>query len=295
MAGWELVGALRSSPLSDGVIAVELPDNPVLAPRRVRSGTITETSDGIPIYAAMLARSTPVLTEPPLGPWGHIDFFHGEAPSVSRISLGVPQSVELTHAPVGDVTGLSDFLGATDAIFILVHLGCSFMPAAGQRFVRASLRLAIRREDGMAERAPVAWSMEPRCLPQVTELSRTQKVDASLKVFSVSVGQEQRSTRARCLIRAYNELQSDPRWEFRRTKGAEIVGTQRLIVVVSTTVRAIVRITLTAELQRGRLPMRRRRMLAVGRVHDLWPPMHPRTDPSSRGPMMQPGAPGTGA
>jgi hypothetical protein len=280
MAGSELVNAMRSSQLSDGTITIELPDNPVRAPHR-RSSTETPTSEGLPMGAGMMLRPpTPVLTEPPASPSEFFDPLRGEAPPVSRISLGVPQSVEITRPPIGDVTGLADFLGATDATFILVHLGCSFTPAAGHRFVRATLRLAIGREDGMAEPAPVAWSMEPRCLPQVTELSRTQKLDASLKVLSVSVGQEQHSTRTRCVIRAYNELQSDPRWEFRRMKGAEIVGTQRLIVVVSTTMRAIVRITLTAELQRGRLPMRRRRnMLAVGRVHDLRPPMSPRNYP----------------
>jgi len=54
--------------------------------------------------------------------------------------------------------------------------------------------------------------MEPHCLPHVTELSRTQKVDASVKFASISVGEERQSTRTqstrtKCLVRAFNELQ----------------------------------------------------------------------------------------
>jgi hypothetical protein len=164
----------------------------------------------------------------------------------------VPQLVQLRNVPASDVSGLDHFLNTTETKYFLIHLACSFDPIAGEHFSRASLEVSLEREDHATEPAPVAWSMEPRCLPQITELSRTQKIDASAKLVGLSLGQERRSTRTECLVRAFNELQSNPRWDFRHTKGAALVGTQRLIMVVQSPVRAIGSAVLKARTRRRR-------------------------------------------
>jgi hypothetical protein len=181
-----------------------------------------------------------------------------EAPK-SSIALGYPQCVELKRVPVGEASGLASFLGATEATFFLVHLACSFAAVARERFVRASLSITLEPSEPAAASQPVAWSMQPLCLPQVTELARGQKVGANFKFASVELSEESRSTRTACLIRAYNELTSDPRWEFRGRRHAELDGTQRLTMVVSTPTGASAQVTLAAHLQRpGRVPFLRR-------------------------------------
>jgi len=226
---------------------VELPEIPLRGPYRppdfrgVAAPEVPPSFDPYPTFDEIIAES------------------QGKPPAVSRISLGVVQAVELTSAPAEDSGGLVHFIGRTgDSRYFLVHLACSFAPAPGERFVRAALGVRLSREDQAAEPAPIAWSIEPRCLPYVTELARTQKVDASVKLASVSVGAEQKSTRTRCLIRAFNELQPDPRWEFQRARGADIVGTQRLIMVVQTPSRAVGKVSLSAQLRRSFLPLWRR-------------------------------------
>jgi hypothetical protein len=92
----------------------------------------------------------------------------------SSISLGYPQCVELKRVPVGEASGLASVLGAGEATFFLVHLACSFAAAARERFVRASLSITLVPSETTAASQPVAWSMQPLCLPQVTELARAE-------------------------------------------------------------------------------------------------------------------------
>ena len=94
--------------------------------------------------------------------------------------------------------------------------------------------------------------MQPRCLAQVTDLSRTQKIGADLKVIDFSASHEKATTKTRCVIRAFNELQSNPRWDFGPTNGDELVGTQRLVLVTQTMGAAVGEVSLTARARRGR-------------------------------------------
>jgi hypothetical protein len=174
------------------------------------------------------------------------------------ITLGVPRAAELTGVLPNDFAGLTHFLEMPGKMrYFVVHLACSFDAGGQGRFLQASLGVSLSCPDEAIEAPPLAWSMEPICLPHVTELSRTQRIDASFKVISASVGREQKSAKTRCLVRAFNELQSDPRWEFRPAKYAEIAGTQRQIMVVQTSGRlAIGRVSLTAQFRRQKLIFR---------------------------------------
>jgi hypothetical protein len=224
-----MLNAIRVKKQADGEIAVELPDDPLYPP---------SPPEVIGIFPA-----------PPQGPFSDEE---------GIVTLGVPQAVELASAPSGDSTGLMHFLEIPETMhYFLVYLACSFHRAARWgRLLNASLKVTLTREDGIPEPTPLAWSMEPICLPHITELSRSQRIDASFKVISASVGREQKSTETRCLVRAFNELQPDPRWEFRPTKDVEILGTQRLMMVVQTPERFVNgEISLTAQLQSRRRSM----------------------------------------
>jgi hypothetical protein len=220
-----------------------------------------------PDRLAIALPNIPVLTAP--RPERIEDVLGLEPPSESRISLGVPQSVGLTSAPSGDTGGLTQFLGATGASYFLVHLACSFDPIPGEHFIGASLAIQLIRKDDVPEPSPMAWSMEPRCLPHVTELSRTQRIDASWKLVGVSLAHEQQSTQTECLVRAFNELQANPRWDFRHAKGAPIVGTQRLIMVAQTAGPAVASVALTAKLRHRGLLRRERALVAGPRQFEL--------------------------
>jgi hypothetical protein len=119
----------------------------------------------------------------------------------------------------------------------------------GDRFVQAAVQVTLTSSEWPE---PVAWSMQPLCLAHVTDLSRSQKIGTDLKVFNVSASREKTTTKTRCVIRAFNELQPDPRWDFGPTNGDELVGTQRLILVARTMGKTVGKVSLTARVRRGR-------------------------------------------
>lgn len=267
----QMLNTIRLIPVGD-TIEIELPEKPLMAPRHP------------PDFKGASAPLPQVDVAPPyLTAEDWKELLGLEPPSVSRISLGVPQATELTTSPSGDSAGLSSFLGrTTNARYFLVHLACSFAPIEGQRFMRAALKVLLTVENGDEGPPPVAWSMEPHCLAHVTQLTRTQKVDASFKFVSFSVGQERQSTSTDCVVRAFNELQPDPRWEFRPARRAAIEGTQRLIMVVRAPAsafgsglpvnlgsRVFGSVALAAKLRRRLPPFRRHHVLSLERTFRL--------------------------
>lgn len=188
-------------------------------------------------------------------------------PASARLSLGVPQAVAIASPTPGEGDDFSHF---TEGNFFLVYLACSFDPDWRERVIDASLAIELTRADGIDEPAPIAWSMEPHCLAHVTEFSRSQKVDASLKIIKVSIGGESRSQTTECRVQAFNELQSNPRWDFRHSRGAQLRGTQRLMLVVQTSAPTRAVISLRGNVRRGLL-RRRTPLVARDRVLELTP------------------------
>jgi hypothetical protein len=152
----------------------------------------------------------------------------------SKAYLGVPQAVAITHADAGGSDeGLALFLrGSADSCFHVVHLACSFHPADRERILDASLRVSLTGRDTESDQRPIAWSLSPLCLPQITELRRTQRISASLKLLGIGSDQEVRTTKTDCVVQAFNELRPDPGWQFRGTRETPLRGTQRLLLVV---------------------------------------------------------------
>lgn len=179
------------------------------------------------------------------------------------ISLGQPVSVPVTLESVADDAELRQFLTAHRAEFkfYLVHLACTFRPAAGEKFANAWLEVKLAREDSTPEPLPIAWSMEPHRLEKAVEFSRTVKLGASLKLAGLvtgpeaSVEEQKKWTDAEIFLEALNELQSDPVWEFTMTKSTEIRGLHRLAMVVRVPREAPAQghVSLSASVQRKRL------------------------------------------
>lgn len=272
----ELLNTIRLSRQREGQITVELPEEALRGPRpkpgtgafnigAAQAGSVAnvgaDPSIALPELSwrpRSLSRGlralVAVLAAVPLALLAVVRWLLAKlAPPIeSTMSLGFPQAIELPPS-AGAAHGLELFAGGPTA-YHLVHLACSFEPRRRERFVRASLAIELKREDGLEDPPPIAWSMEPQCLAHVTELSRTQKVDASFKFLSVSLGGEMKSQRTECRIQAFNELQPNPRWEFRQSRGAQIRGTQRLVLVVQAPAPTRAMVSLVADVRGRGLP-----------------------------------------
>lgn len=122
----------------------------------------------------------------------------------------------------------------TVADFFLVQVTCSFRPENDEPFAKAVLRITLSASHPEAA-APIAWSMKPDRLTTPTTLSRTVKLDGSLKVFGVGLGaglEQSREQPDEIFVEAFFEGLSNPTWEVTRTSNAEISGLQRFILVV---------------------------------------------------------------
>ena len=241
---------IRIGGRSETEITVELPDEPLGGPFFSAASwaeAVASVPAAAPLYAPRATWATiplwPVAILRRLATWTWRVLV---PPPATWISLGVPQAIALTSPRLADDDDLRHFFVEGGASYFLVHLACSFNPGRGERISNASVAIALSRIDGEREPAAVAWSMEPLCLAHVTELSRSQKIDAKLKIIGVSLGAEQRSTRTECLVQAFNELQPDPRWEFRHASGVPLRGTQRLIMVVQAQAPTLASVTLVS-------------------------------------------------
>jgi hypothetical protein len=153
-------------------------------------------------------------------------------------SLGVPCVVPLKDSSSITDAELRRFLraSANEFCFFLVHLACSFQSADDEPFTKAWVRALLGRADGAKGDRPIAWSMQPDVLYHQVEVTRTAKFSAELKLAAAKIGPSLQSVEKKekkeVFLQAFNELESNPLWEFQRTSTASIRGKQRLVLVV---------------------------------------------------------------
>jgi hypothetical protein len=157
-----------------------------------------------------------------------------DRPLEELIAVGGPVSVPVTAA---DLAGDDDAAVFVDArkesfSFHLVHLACAFRPLGDEPFVTATLRVELRRGDGVETPRPIALSIKPLRLGEPVEVTRSIRLGASLKIFDSGVEAEETRSFDDPFLEGLNELRPDPFWELRRTRHTEIRGSQRFILVV---------------------------------------------------------------
>lgn len=186
-----------------------------------------------------------------------------------RLRLGGPVAIPISAAYAANDAELRAFVAreAGRYRYHLVHLALTAASERGDpRLERVTVQLALSAADGAAE--PIAWSMTPARVTDVSQLSLTWRLGPQVKLVGVEAGLgsvERTSSRAgtQFYLEALNELRADPVWELRRTRGLEIRGGHRLGLVVRTAAGAGTRIdgAVHATVALGGRPLRGRARL----------------------------------
>jgi len=128
----------------------------------------------------------------------------------------------------------SDSIDQENFDFFHVLLAVSFRPEEGKYFDKVWVQVELKTDDSKKE--AIAWSMHPN--KEATRIDITQKVGvngkACLKWLSSETKTEKESklTEQEYYLVAYNEMCSNPVWEFIKTKQVPILGSHRLHLVI---------------------------------------------------------------
>jgi hypothetical protein len=151
---------------------------------------------------------------------------------VDRISLGRPLTVRLRSGEPSDDAELAAFLTQSPDVFHLVRVACSFRADDREPFERAWIMVSLARADGRTDAGPVAWSMAPMRTSRTVAGSRTVHVGATAMLADVSVEVERSTGAEEVFCEALGLQEPKAGWEFRRTGGVAISGTQQLTMIV---------------------------------------------------------------
>ncbi|NKZ01648.1 hypothetical protein [Nocardiopsis alborubida] len=168
-----------------------------------------------------------------------------------RVFLGGPISVPVTPDYVAEAPDLRAFVEreAEHSAYHLVHLSVSFRSAPGlPRLYTSSVELRLSSPSKV--RAPVAWSMSPLRVSDVSQTERTFSLGPELKFQDVEMtvgGYEASTSRTRAVpfLLGVRELREDPGWEFTRTRTMSLDGSHRLVLVVRSDRTAPTGVTVT--------------------------------------------------
>lgn len=166
-----------------------------------------------------------------------------------RIRLGGPVSTLVSAAYAETDPALKAFVEqeARKFSYYVVLLTITVVSEPKQpRLEQLALRLdlgAAPSTGSAAEAATVAapglicWSMAPLLVTDPTELTTSWQLSPSVKLLNaqVSLGSLSSGTarqRAEVYLEGLNELRNDPCWVLRRTRGMDIRGNHRLMLVV---------------------------------------------------------------
>ena len=144
------------------------------------------------------------------------------------IKLGTP-----IVAPVGDPVTQGD-----THRFAHVQLAVSLRPGDEEPFQSVWLKVQLSRESRIENDAspPIAWSLHPKTQSSPVEVTTKLKLNGSLKFSGVGIGtdqeRDQKFTHNEVHLEAFNDLRSDPVWEFRGTELTPIRGAHRLHMIV---------------------------------------------------------------
>lgn len=165
----------------------------------------------------------------------------GTLPIENRIALGRPVCRALDLATVD--AEARDFLdGRPESSFWLLALSCSFLAIADEPIETAWLQVQLMATTPPGATDPIAWSMEPLALTDPVQVSRSARLDATLKlrseVMPIEVGPSLSRSSSETyvhrapFVEAHSEGTARPSWVFTRTEVTEVRGVHRLRAVV---------------------------------------------------------------
>lgn len=191
----------------------------------------------------------PELTFVPLLLYSELRVVKTGGPAARRavpdvVALGVPQAVRLDAGSVPDDPDLARFLRArADRSFALVTLGATFHPN-DHTVTRATVEVSLAA-DPAGDPPVVAWSLAPRRVTEPVTVTRKITVSADAKIVHIGMELSQERAVQDVFLEAFNELRSDPSWEFTATPTSPIRGSHRLTMVTSASTGSLVTGTVT--------------------------------------------------
>jgi hypothetical protein len=160
------------------------------------------------------------------------------SPMQNLVSLGVPQSFELTPGKVAPDDELKNFLNNESATtrFDLVRFICSFTPTNASRVVEAWFQISLSHLANDGPGQPIAWSMAPQKLTEKTQVTRTVKIGGSLKLFDAGIDTGgvvvTNGVIEKPFLIARKEASSTPEWYFKELENVRLDGNYELTMVV---------------------------------------------------------------
>lgn len=153
------------------------------------------------------------------------------------LRIGGPVAVPIDSSHVASDPDLATFIAREEGqwVYQLVHLAVGFEHSRQLPHLEsATVQFQLSSEDSAP---PTAWSMAPLRAMDTEEVTTSVRLSPQLKLLGAeaSVGTAERSftrDRGRVFLEALGELQSNPKWEFRRTRERELRGSYRLALVL---------------------------------------------------------------
>jgi hypothetical protein len=167
-----------------------------------------------------------------------------------RIAMGGPLCVAITPASAYAACNseLRAFVEQEAGRFAyhLVHMSITFAAEPEKPWLeRVTVNVTLSADGD----APIAWSMNPlrasatSTVRTSVEFAPTLKLGDVVEVGLGSAGRERERSVEDSHLVAENQMRSDPRWVFKRTKSQALRGSQRLVLVVRAPWQAEARLT----------------------------------------------------
>jgi len=191
----------------------------------------------------------------------------------NQVWLSQPESINLLALTDKRKDALSPFImaQANQADFWLIHWACSFRPASGCEFVRASVEVRLETDAPAAPAGAIAIDMFPREIETPITLKRSLGLSPELKFSFAEVVNAEASLAEIGSSTEYIHYEPEittfalgeptPGWDFNKTKARPIRGSRDLFLLVkkprATALWGRFQLTATLQTSIGRIPLPR--------------------------------------
>ncbi len=155
------------------------------------------------------------------------------APVKGPISLGGPDWQPLTEESLAyEPEALSFVRGQPDSRFYRVELAITFAPQEGEPIERFWVRTALAATGATSGRPPIAWSMKPDKVEDLTTTQKKLSFGPQLEILNLGFELGTSRVRKEIALEARYLRQSSPQWVMWRTGSSSITGSQLFLLVV---------------------------------------------------------------
>ena len=158
----------------------------------------------------------------------------GSVPLSAFIEITQPLVTPITKKLVGDDPELEAFWAAERGKFRYdyVTFRCTLIPASGAPFEKAWIEVSLA--PNAAVQGPIAYSMAPEAVIDVTTTSDSAEIAGDLKFVKSKIGSKTEVEAKSYFLRAWRERTAAPYWELQKTDSTDLKGTFKFHLVTRT-------------------------------------------------------------